>query len=376
LTSLAFLIDQLFSPAPGGMGTYVRELVPALSRAEPSLEISLFHSRFEADRSERSMEERWVRDFPVVELPGSIRQLYPSWALARRPPLPSPLSSHELVHSPVPAAVPPAGPGQRLVVTVHDVAFLVHPRFYPRQWRLMYRLGVARAVRSADAVIAVSRHTAEDLLRRTRVDPAKLHVVPLAAALPMSGADGEETLGRLKIRAPYVLFVGTLEPRKNLVRLVRAYRRVAVRGAPHALVLAGPIGWRHQALLREIALEGPGEIVLTGPVPSPDLDALYRGASAFVYPSLYEGFGLPVLEAMARGVPSVVSTAASLPEVAGEAALPVDPRSVAGLADAMERIVGDRDLSSRLREAGRSRAARFSWEETARLTLQVYKSVR
>jgi glycosyltransferase involved in cell wall biosynthesis len=358
------------------MGTYVRELVPALSRAEPSLEISLFHSRLAPDRSEPALGERWVREFPVVELSGSIRQLYPSWALARRPPLPTPLSSHDLVHSPVPAAVPPAGAGQRLVVTVHDLAFLVHPRFYPRQWRVMYRVGVARAVRSADAVIAVSRHTAEDLLRRTRVDPGKLHVVPLAAALPMSGTDARETLTRLKIPTPYVLFVGTLEPRKNLVRLVRAYRRMAVRGAPHALVMAGPIGWRHQPLLREIALEGPGEILLTGSVLPADLDALYRGASAFVYPSLYEGFGLPVLEAMARGVPCVVSTAASLPEVAGEAALPVDPRSVAGLADALERIVGDRDLSNRLREAGRARAARYSWEETARLTLEVYKSVR
>jgi glycosyltransferase involved in cell wall biosynthesis len=376
VTSLAFLIDQLFSPAPGGMGTYVRELVPALARAEPSLDISLFHSRFEPGRSEAARAESWLRDFRVLEIPGSIRGLYPSWALARRPPLPAALSSLDLVHSPVPAAVPPVGPGQRLVVTVHDVAYLVHPRFYPRQWRMMYRVGVARAVRSADAVIAVSRHTAEDLLRRTRVDPAKLHVVPLAAALPVSRTEPEEALARLKIRRPFVLFVGTLEPRKNLVRLVRAYRRVAVRGAPEALVLAGPIGWRHQALLREIALDGPGEIILTGPVQPADLDALYRGASAFIYPSLYEGFGLPVLEAMARGVPCVVSTAASLPEVAGEAALPVDPRSVAGLADAMERIVRDRDLSSRLRDAGRSRAARFSWEETARLTLEVYKSVR
>jgi glycosyltransferase involved in cell wall biosynthesis len=358
------------------MGTYVRELIPALARAEPSLEISLFHSRFEPDRTAAALAEAWVKDFPVVEVPGSIRGLYPSWALARRPALPIALASPDLVHSPVPAAVPPVGSAQRLVVTVHDVAFLMHPRFYPRQWRVMYRVGLARAVRSADAVIAVSRHTAEDLLRRTRIDPAKLHVVPLAAALPASGTDARETLERLKIRGPYFLFVGTLEPRKNLVRLVRAYRRVALRGAPHALVLAGAIGWRHQALLREIALNGPGEILLTGPVQPSDLDALYRGASAFIYPSVYEGFGLPVLEAMARGVPCVVSTAASLPEVAGEAGLPVDPRSVAGLADAMERIVGDRDLSSRLRDAGRSRAKRFSWEETARLTLEVYKSVR
>jgi glycosyltransferase involved in cell wall biosynthesis len=376
VTSVAFLVDQIYSRIPGGMGTYLRELIPALARAEPSLEITLFHSRFAGDHPPPSSTEDWMGVHPSVELPASIRQLYPSWALARRPALPSTLSSVDLLHSPVPAAIPPAGPDQRLVVTVHDLAFLIHPRLYPRPWRLMYRVGLARAVRSAHAIIAVSRHTAEDLLRRTRVDPRKVHVVPLAASVPTSGSDIEETLSRLKIRAPYVLFVGTLEPRKNLVRLVRAYRRMAIRGSPHALVLAGPIGWRHQALLREIAMEGPGEILLTGPVPPEDLDALYRGASALVYPSLYEGFGLPVLEAMARGVPCVVSTSSSLPEVAGEAALPVDPRSVAGLAEALERVVGDRDLAGRLRKAGKSRAARFSWGETARLTLEVYKSVQ
>jgi glycosyltransferase involved in cell wall biosynthesis len=127
--------------------------------------------------------------------------------------------------------------------------------------------------------------------------------------------------------------------------------------------------------MKELAVEAPGRIVLTGSTSQADLDALYRGASVFVYPSLYEGFGLPVLEAMARGVPTVVSISSSLPEVAGEAAIPVDPRSVAGLAEAIERVINDRDLSARLRNAGRARAAGFSWDETARQTLEVYKSV-
>ncbi len=116
-------------------------------------------------------------------------------------------------------------------------------------------------------------------------------------------------------------------------------------------------------------------MVLVGPVLPPELDALYRTADAFVYPSLYEGFGLPVLEAMSRGVPCVVSTSSSLPEVAGEAALPVDPLSEAGLADALERVTTDQELADRLRAAGRTRAARFTWEETARRTLDVYKKV-
>jgi glycosyltransferase involved in cell wall biosynthesis len=352
------------------MGTYVRELVPALAAADPKLEVTLFHSRFEQPSS-----EEWMATYPSVEVAGGIRRLYPSWALARRPALPPELGALDLLHSPVPASVPPAGPGQRLIVTVHDLAFIAYPDLFPRQWRVMYRAGLARAVRSADAIIAVSRHTAEDLIRRTRADRHKVHVVPLAASLPTLHADVEETLARLKVRPPYVLFVGTLEPRKNLVRLVRAYRRVAGRGAPHSLVLAGPMGWRPQALMREISMEGAGRIFMTGTIPARDLDALYRGADVFVYPSLYEGFGLPVLEAMARGTPCVVSTSSSLPEIAGEAAVPVDPRSVAGLAEAIERVLEDGELAVRLRVAGLSRAPAYSWEETARLTLDVYRSL-
>ena len=182
-------------------------------------------------------------------------------------------------------------------------------------------------------------------------------------------------LARLKVRPPYVLFVGTIEPRKNLVRLVRAYRRVASTGVPHALVLAGPLGWHHESLMRELALEGPGEVVLTGSLAPDELDAVYRAADVFVYPSLYEGFGLPVVEAMARGVPSVVSNTSSVPEVSGDSALGVNPRSIREIAAAIETLCTDVDLAERLAAQGRTRAERFSWDETARLTLAVYALV-
>jgi glycosyltransferase involved in cell wall biosynthesis len=370
MTSLALLIDQLFSPVPGGMGTYVRELVPALTRADPSLSITLFHARFD-----EPVPEPWTAGYPVETIDAPIRTLYPEWALLRRPTLPPGVAACDIVHSPVPAAAPPAATGQKLVVTVHDIAFLVQPKHFPRQWRLMYRAGLSRAVRSADAIITPSRHTAEDLARHTKADLTKVHVVPLASSLPTFDSDVDARLARLKVPRPYVLFVGTLEPRKNLVRLVRAYRRMALRGLPHALVLAGPVGWGHQALMRELSLEGPGDVVLTGSVEPPGLDALYRGTDLFVYPSLYEGFGLPVLEAMARGAACVVSTSSSLPEVAGEAALPVDPRSVGGLAEAMERVLTNPELAERLRQVGRARAAQFSWDQTAVRTLGVYKAI-
>ncbi|HXF36570.1 MAG TPA: glycosyltransferase family 1 protein [Actinomycetota bacterium] len=367
MTSVAIHVDQLFSKAPGGIGTYVRELVPALRRVEPGLEVVAFHAAFDA------APEPWLAGLPVERLPGRIRRLYPLWDLLGRPPLPERLRGLDVVHAPNPAAVPPAGPGQRLVVTVHDLAFLRYPRAFPRPWRLLYRAGLRAAVRRADAILTPSRHTAEDLVERTRVAPERVHVVPLAAALPPAAVDTDAVLDRLKIPRPYLLYVGTLEPRKNLVRLVRAYRRAAAEGFPHALVLAGPLGWHAHALHRELALRGRGEVLLTGPVGGEALDALYRGADLFVYPSLYEGFGLPVLEAMARGIPVIASASSSIPEVAGDAALLVDPRSVRELARALVEVLADRETAERLALRGRARAERFSWEETARGTLRAYR---
>lgn len=368
MTSVAFHADQLFYRIPGGIGTYVRELLPDLTEADPSLDLTVFHARFGAPVPPE------LAPFRRVELDRSIRTLYPSWNLLGTPALPPPVAEQNVIHAPSVAAVPPAGSGQKLVVTVHDVAFRVFPSLFPPQWRALFRTGLRRAARRADAIIAVSRSTATDLVRLARVDPGKLHVVPLASSLPAWDTDPEPVLERLKIPRPFLLFVGTLEPRKNLVRLIRAYRRAAVR-LPHALVLAGPLGWRSKRLHRELALPGPGRIVVTGAVPPDVRDALYRGAEAFAYPSLYEGFGLPVLEAMSRGLPTMIADTASLPEIAGDAALRVEPRSVRDITAGIERLLGDRDLAARLGAAGRDRAALFSWEQTARMTLKVYEQM-
>jgi glycosyltransferase involved in cell wall biosynthesis len=368
---VALHADQLFFTVPGGVGTYIRNLVPALARRDPSLELTLFHARFDPPKP----AEPWTTAFADEELAGSIRTLYPRWNLAGRPALPAPLRSADLVHAMSGSAIPPVADGQRLVVTVHDLAFDRYPGMFPRPWRAMYRLGLRAAVRRAHAIVTPSRSTAEDLLSRTNVEPRKLHVVPEAAALPESDVDVGEALSRLQLMPPYVLFVGTIEPRKNLVRLVRAYRRVAATGVPHGLVLAGPLGWHHESLMRELALEGPGEIVMTGALAPDELDAVYRAADAFVYPSVYEGFGLPVLEAMTRGVPVVASNTSSLPEVTGDAAIGVNPRSVRELAAAIESLCTDIDLAERLAAAGRRRAERFSWDETAARTAEVYEQV-
>ncbi|MGZ4109427.1 MAG: glycosyltransferase family 4 protein [Actinomycetota bacterium] len=370
MTSAAISVDQLWYDVPGGVGTYLRNLIPALSAREPSLDLTLFHARFDRpDPDEPSLAGR-----RVVTLPSSIRTLYPGWNTIGRPALPSSLGSADVVHATSGIAVPPVRLGQRLVVTIHDLAFLRFPEHFPPRWRLLYRLGLRAALRRADAILVPSRSTGEDVLRHGPVDPGRVHVTPLALTLDIGTDDVSPVLARLGIERPYVLFVGTLEPRKNVVSLVRAYRRAVAGGLEHSLVLAGASGWGADALERELALERPGRIVRTGFLAAGDLDAVYRGASMFVYPSVYEGFGLPVVEAMARGVPTVTSNTSSLPEVVGDAAITVDPASVDAIADAIRTVATDESTSARLADAGRRRAASFTWDETARLTLDAYRS--
>jgi glycosyltransferase involved in cell wall biosynthesis len=370
VTSAAISVDQLWYDVPGGVGTYIRNLIPALSAREPSLDLALFHARFDRlDPDEPSLAGR-----RVVTLPSSIRTLYPAWNTVGRPALPSSLSSADVVHAASGVAVPPVRREQRLVVTIHDLAFLRFPEHFPLRWRLLYRLGLRAALRRADAILVPSRSTGEDVLRHDPVDPARVHVTPLAPALDSGTHDPGPVVARLGIAPPYVLFVGTLEPRKNVVSLVRAYRRAAAGGLEHSLVLAGAPGWGADALERELALDAPGGIVRVGFVPAGELDAVYRGASMFVYPSVYEGFGLPVVEAMARGVPTITSNTSSLPEVVGDAAITVDPASVDALADAIRTVASEAAAAARLADAGRRRAASFTWDETARLTLDAYRS--
>ena len=370
---VALHVDQLWFAAPGGIGTYVRELAPALVAEDPTLELLPFRARIDAAGPPAS----WLRRLPAVTvIDRPIRTLYPRWALTGRPGLPSGLADADVVHATNPAAVAPKRRGQRLVVTVHDLAFVRHPELFPRDWRLLFRAGLRAVALRADAVLVPSAFTAEELRRHSDVDPARVHVTPLASSLPVDGvADVNAALERLGVPRPYVLSVGTLEPRKNHARLVRAYRRLAAEGRPQALVLNGPDGWLDDELRRELAAEGPGRVVRTRDLGAGDLDALYRGADVFAYPALYEGFGLPVLEALARGVPAVASAASSIPEVAGQAALLVDPLDEDAIAHALARILDDAALADELRRLGPERSAAFSWRETARATLRVYRHV-
>jgi glycosyltransferase involved in cell wall biosynthesis len=271
--------------------------------------------------------------------------------------------------------------GYRTVVTIHDLVSFLFPETVPRKYSLYMRLMTRLATRSADRIIAVSEATKADLERTLGVPAAKIVVIHEAVgpefARPLAPGAVATVADRYGLRRPYCLFVGNLEPRKNLPRLIEAFaevrRRLAGTTRPPQLVLAGTRAWLHAGIFQAVeAHELGNDIVFTDYVPIADLPALYAGATCFVFPSLYEGFGLPVLEAMAAGTPVVAARVGSIPEVAGDAALLVDARASGELATAIETLLTDAGLRERLIARGRARAARFDWETVARQTLAVY----
>jgi glycosyltransferase involved in cell wall biosynthesis len=264
------------------------------------------------------------------------------------------------------------------VLTVHDLTFMHVPGFHVASFAAYLRAAVPRAARHARLVMADSQATARDLERLCHVPAERIRVVYLGYDPErfhrVAEPGAEAVLARYGVAKPYVLFVGTLEPRKNVVRLLDAFATLRAQGAPHRLVLAGEPGWGVEPMLARLAAPDlAGAVVRPGRVAERDLPTLYREADAFAYPSFYEGFGLPVVEAMACGTPVVTSDASSLPEVAGDAALLVPPEDTAALAAALGRLLGDTALRARLAAEGPRQAARFTWRATARATLAVYR---
>ena len=260
------------------------------------------------------------------------------------------------------------------VVTVHDLTLLTHPEWHEPSKVRFFRWAMHRAVAAAERVLCVSATTARDLTTHLGVDAGRIDVTPLGAELrPASEQAVVGLRRRLGLDGPYLLGLGTLEPRKDLPTLVRAFAAVA-GDLPHTLVLAGLAGWGAGAVAEAVAASGVSDrILLAGYVPEVDKAALFTGADLFAYPSRYEGFGLPVLEAMACGTPVVTTTGGSLPEVAGDAALLVEPGDADALAVAIGKLVGDSGERVALVQRGMVRAAGFTWNRCAALTAAAYR---
>jgi glycosyltransferase involved in cell wall biosynthesis len=367
-----------------GWGTYARELAQALHNLDDGPDLTLFYNH--PARAHPLPPD--LRGLPVHTLPLPTRPWRLLAAMSQQLDLglDNWLPDCHLFHAT--EHLLPRLKRARTVLTVHDLIYRLFPEYHLPLNKWFLNLFMPLFVRRADAIIAVSRCTRDDLIRHYDVPPEKITVIYEGVDTQFQPITDPGTLAAVRARyglpQHYILYVGTIEPRKNLTTLLEAY--VALKAqTPNLqspisnlhLVIVGRKGWLYQDFfqrLRELGLE-EDEVVLPGFVPDEDLPALYSAAELFVFPSLYEGFGLPPLEAMACGTPVVTSNTSSLPEVVGEAGLMVDPHDVRALREAMERALIDEHLRTELRTRGLEQAGRFTWEKTAQQTLEVYRGI-
>ena len=306
-------------------------------------------------RHELALKMRWL---PTVEPQlGCDAVLYPYW--------PSPPFRH--------VDAPPAA------IFVHDLAFRLRPKEVPWQQRVYLGTVLGPALKNAAAVLVPSESTRRDLFESYKIQGLESKVEVIAEGVPQRVPAGPLPAG---LQPGFILAVGTVEPRKNYPRLLAAFRQMRSRSLPFIindrpgvpeLVIAGRPGWAYGDTLQRIAAE-PGVRYL-GHVDEPTLTALYESASVLAFPSLYEGFGLPLLEAMSRGVPAVVGAAGALPELALGAAITVKPDDVTAIAGALEQLLSDPKLRSKLGEEGKRRAQGFTWDRAAEQTLSVLRRI-
>jgi glycosyltransferase involved in cell wall biosynthesis len=353
----------------GGMEVYARELLPRLA-ALRTLRLTAFVNRAAAGGE-------WGEGIEEVVVPVDVANRV-EWVRGEQQHVPrlARAAGCELVHS-LASTAPLWGPFRR-VTTIHDLNYKLVPDAHFGVRGLGMRVLVPAAARRSHRIVVDARSTADDLARHLHVPPAKVDVVPLGVTPrpPVAPTPARELRERLALGdRPVVLSVSAKRPHKNLPRLLDAHARLA---APRpVLVLPGyPTPHEDELRAQAAALGTAGDVRFLGWLPAADLEGLYALAAVFAFPSLYEGFGLPVLEAMARGVPVATSGRASLAEVAGDAAIVFDPESPVAIAAALERLLGDPAERERLRAAGVARAAQFTWERTAGLTAASYERAR
>jgi glycosyltransferase involved in cell wall biosynthesis len=356
----------------GGNESYAVNLIEALAQVDSTNDYTLYVTTNEA-------RDRFHNRWPNFK----VRLTLPHTPLIR---IPLTLST-ELRKNPVDVlhvqfTAPPFCPCP-VVVSIHDLSFEHLPQTFNRRSRTQLRLTVRHSARRAARILSLSEHTRRDIIETYGINEDHVEAIPLAAPEHFAPVQDNDEIQRVRhnygIDGDYILTVGSIQPRKNLARLIKAYASLrgdsSVKKLPK-LVLAGKCAWLYDETLRALdESEAKEAVVLTGYVPEGDLPALYSGALCFVYPSYFEGFGLPPLEAMKCGVPVIVGNRTSLPEVVGDAALMVDPFDVDAIGAAIKRLIEDSELRTELSIKGQERANTFNWRETARKTLAVYKKV-
>jgi len=360
-----------------GIGRYTRGFVRSLAKLDPRNQYVLFHASPRGKVIAGAMID--APNFHRCGVHLSERTLAILWHRLRVPLPINVFTGHvDLFHAPD-YTLPPVRRAAA-VVTVHDLSFLLYPECADHGLRAYLERAVLSSVGRADFVVVDSLSTRNDLICLLDVPPTKVAVVYPGLDERFHPLAGDPALAEVKARwgleRPFILNVGTLEPRKNQARLIQAYALLKERTSfPHQLVIAGGRGWLCEDIFRRVNELGlKRDIHFLGYTAEDDLPALYSLADLFVFPSLYEGFGLPPLEAMACGTPVVVSNSSSLPEVVGDAAIQVRPVDTDALATALEQALGDHVLRQELRAKGLARARLFTWEAAAQQLLGIYEN--
>jgi glycosyltransferase involved in cell wall biosynthesis len=367
---VAVNVEQLLHDAPGGIGRYTAELLRLLPAR--GVDVTPFVARHPRSEIDRALHDYGLSARAPVVLPLPPALLADAWHVLGVAGPVRRVAPVDLVHAPSPA-VPPTG-RVPLVVTVHDAAPIVMPDAFTRRGVWFHRRGFAAAAKRARLVIAVSEFSADEIATYTAIPRERIRVVPNGVDLVRSTPEAVERVReRYDLGAvPYVFWVGTAQPRKNVRVLLDAFTRLDPVEVSHRLVLAGATGWKAESEDAEIGRRLGDRVRLLGKVPDAELFALYAGADLFAFPSRHEGFGIPVLEAMAQGTAVLGADIPALREVAGDAARFVAPDDLDGWVDALRELLGDPTARAALVRLGEERASRFSWEQCADATVRVY----
>lgn len=365
---ITYALDRSFT----GIGRYTVEIVRAMAARPDDVELVLISSGGLGPLADLGLAHEQLKAAALV----------PTLMTVGAAQIPGIVRKHKLdvVHDPNGITPLAFGTGRAAsVTTVHDVIPFSFPGVSTTLDTLIYKRWLPFALRRMTGILTVSHASKADIIKYMHSPAEKIHVIHGGvdeSYQPAEAADIERVREKYNLPTPYLLYVGSVEERKNLKRILEAYVTLKQNGLPQQMVIVGPQKWKYHEIMEAVNANNVADTVhFTGYVEDEDLPIIYSGADVFVYPSLYEGFGLPPLEAMAAGVPVITSNVSSLPEVVGDAGMAIDPYDVGALADAMQQLLTDEGLRATFREKGLERAKSFSWQRSGDAHLDVYRDL-
>ncbi|PIS42482.1 MAG: hypothetical protein COT24_03300 [Candidatus Kerfeldbacteria bacterium CG08_land_8_20_14_0_20_40_16] len=372
----------ILNPGKGeqaGVGHYTYSLVKNLLKADKKNEYLLFFDWRVTDTKEFQQRNVKIKYFPFSQykryLPFTYSHMLISAVLIKE--------RLDIFHAPASTA-PLAYPGD-IVLTIHDLAIYRHPSWFPRGQAFSTKFLVPKSARKAKRIIAVSQATKRDIIRLFKINPSKIRViyegvVQHIGTKLVKRASKAQLQKKYKIGEKYLLFVGTLEPRKNLINLIKAFNSLLLKNyrkfKDYELIIAGGKGWKYEEIFKTIKQQKFGyKIRFLNYIPHEEKVVLMKNATCFVFPTMYEGFGLPVLEAMSLGTPVITSKVSSLPEIAGNAASLVNPNKMEEITAAFHKVLANKKLREKMSKAGLIQARQFNWSKTIKETIKLYREV-